>query len=60
MLEIVFLSKEKRFFVYIPILGHPLEARYFGRYEIESKISDVNYVVSTPDKRKQKPSVSIC
>lgn len=29
-----------------PISGHPLRARYYGPYEIESKISNVNYVVS--------------
>lgn len=29
-----------------PISGHPLQARYYGPYEIESKISNVNYVVS--------------
>lgn len=40
--------------VFLPIPGHPLQARYYGPYEIESKISDVNYVVSTPDIRKQK------
>lgn len=40
--------------VFLPIPGHPLQARYYGPYKIESKISDVNYVVSTPDRRKQK------
>lgn len=40
--------------VVLPIPGHPLQARYDGPYEIESKISDLNYVVSTPDRSKQK------
>ena len=40
--------------VFLPIPGHPLQARYFGPYEIESKISDVNYVVKTPGRRKEK------
>ena len=40
--------------VFLPIPGHPLQARYFGPYEIESKLSDVNYVVKTPGRRKEK------
>ena len=40
--------------VFLPIPGHPLQAKYFGSYEIESKISDVNYVVKTPGRRKEK------
>ena len=40
--------------VFLPIPGHPLQASYFGPYEIESKISDVNYVVKTPGRRKEK------
>jgi hypothetical protein len=35
------------------IPGHPLQARY-GPYEIESKLSDVNYVVKTPGRHKEK------
>ena len=34
--------------VFLPIPGHPLQARYFGPYEL----SDVNYVVKTPGRRK--------
>ncbi|KAK3106188.1 hypothetical protein FSP39_014556 [Pinctada imbricata] len=40
--------------VFLPIPGHPLQARYFGPYEIESKFSNVNYVVKTPGRRKEK------
>ena len=40
--------------VFLPIPGHPLQAQCFGPYEIESKISDVNYVVQTPGRRKEK------
>ena len=40
--------------VFLPIPGHPLQARFYGPYEIESKISDVNYVVKTPGRRKEK------
>jgi hypothetical protein len=40
--------------VFLPIAGHPLQARYFGPYEIESKVSDVNYVVKISGRRKEK------
>lgn len=40
--------------VFLHIPGHPLQARYYGPYEIESKISDVNYAVSTQDRQEQK------
>lgn len=31
--------------VFLSILIHPLQARYYSPYEIESKINYVNYVV---------------
>ena len=40
--------------VIFPIPGDPLRARYSGPYEIETKLSDVNYVVKTPGRRKQR------
>ena len=40
--------------VLLPIPGHPLQAKYSGPYTIEKKINDVDYVVGTPDKRKEK------
>ena len=38
----------------MPIPGWPLQARYFGPYTVEKKASDLNYIVTTPDRRKQK------
>ena len=38
----------------LPIPGRPLQARYYGPYTVEKKLSDVNYIVNTPGKRKQK------
>ena len=38
----------------LPIAGNPWQARYHGPYTIERCINDVNYVVSTPDHRKQR------
>ena len=39
--------------VLLPITGHPLQARYHGPYVIKQKVNDVDYIVSTPDRRKQ-------
>ena len=38
----------------LPILGKPLQARYYGLYTVDKKISDVNYIVNRPGRRKQK------
>ena len=40
--------------VFLPVPGHPLQARYCGPYEIDCKINDLNYVVKTPGRRKNK------
>ena len=37
----------------LPVPGNPLNSRFFGRYVIEKKLSDLNYVVVSPDRRKQ-------
>ena len=37
-----------------PVTGKPLQARFHGPYQIHKKISEVNYVVLTPDRRKEK------
>ena len=41
--------------VLLPIPGKPLQARYFGPYVVEKKISDPKYVVETPDSYKINP-----
>ena len=38
----------------LPIPGKPLQARYFGSYTVNKKFSDVNNIVNTPWRRKQK------
>ena len=38
----------------LPIPGRPLQARYFGPFTVEEKASDLNYIINTPDRRKQK------
>lgn len=37
----------------LPVVGSRLEARFSGPYEVERKISDIDYVVKTPDRRKK-------
>ena len=39
---------------HLPIPGTPLQARYFGPYTVEKMASDLNYIITTPDRRKQK------
>ena len=41
-------------FALLPIPGKPLQARYYGPYIVDKKLSDVNYIVNTPGRRKQK------
>ena len=38
----------------LPIPGRPLQARYFGPYTIDKKRSDLNYIINTPGRRKNK------
>ena len=53
-------TKEKSFksgdkvLALLPIPGRPLQARYFGPYTVEKKANDFNYIITTPDRRKQK------
>ena len=36
----------------LPVPGKPLQARCFGPYIVKETVSDMNYIVSTPDRRK--------
>ena len=36
-----------------PVVGNPLQAKYSGRYKVVKKISDTNYLVRTPGRRKK-------
>ena len=53
-------AKERKFmpgdrvFALLPIPGKPLQARYYGSYTVDKQISDVNYIINTPGRRKQK------
>ena len=41
-------------FALLPIPDRSLQARYFGPYTIDKKTSDLNYIVNTPGRRKNK------
>ena len=38
----------------LPIPGKPLQVRYYGPYTVDKKLSNVNYIVNTPRRCKQK------
>ena len=40
--------------VLLPISGKPLQARYHGPYTVDKKLSDINYILNAPERRKQK------
>ena len=40
--------------VLLPIACNPLQVKYHGPYTVECRINNVDYVVSTPDRHKQR------
>ena len=42
-----------RVLVLSPVVGNPLQAKYSGPYKVVKKISDTNYLVKTPGRRKE-------
>ena len=42
-----------RVLVLFPVVCNPLQAKYSGPYKVVKKISDTNYLVKTPDRRKE-------
>ena len=40
--------------LFLPIPGQPLSARFTGPYTVVSRVGDLNYLISTPDRRKGK------
>ena len=53
-------TKEREFnpgdkvLVLLPIIGNPLQARYHGPHVIEKRISNLNYIIQTSDRSKQR------
>ena len=41
-------------FALLPIPGKPLQATYYGPYTVDKKLSEVNNIVNTSGRRKQK------
>ena len=39
--------------VLFPSSGNSLQAQFFGPYEVERKVNDLNYIVKTPGRRKE-------
>ena len=39
--------------VLFPVVGNPLQVKYSGSYKVVKKISDTNYFVRTPGRRKE-------
>ena len=54
MLLIENLNQVTKSLLLLPIPGRPLQARYFGPYTIDKKTSDLNYIINTPGRRKNK------
>ena len=42
-----------RVLVLFPVVGNPLQAKYSGPYKVVGEISDTNYLVKAPDRRKE-------
>ena len=40
--------------VFLPIQNQSFQAKYFGPYEIDKKINDLNYVIKTPGQQREK------
>ena len=48
-----------RVLVLFPVVGNPLQAIYSGPYTVVKKISDTNYLVKTPGRRKETQACHI-
>ena len=40
--------------VLFPVPNNPLQAKYYGPYIVDRKINEQNYVINTPDRKKDK------
>ena len=54
MLRIEILNLEKRYLLFFPIPGKPLQAKYYGPNNVDKKLSDVNYIVNNPERGKKQ------
>lgn len=51
------LSPGDQVLALLPIVGSPFQAKFTGPYSVVRKVSDLNYVVATPDRRR---STQLC
>lgn len=40
--------------ILLPVVGSPFEARFSGPYTVKEKVGSVDYLISTPDRRKKQ------
>ena len=52
--EVRLFKPGKKVLVLLPLPGEPLKAKFSGPYCVKKKLNDVNYVISTADRRKSK------
>ena len=52
ILNLDIFNKETRFWHCCKNLANLLQAKYFGPYIVKAKVCDLNYIVSTPHRRK--------
>ena len=45
--------------LFIPVSGSPLKAKYSGPYLVQKRLGKVNYIISTPDRRKDTQLVHV-
>lgn len=39
--------------VLLPVIGSPFQAKFVGPYTVVRQLSELNYLISTPDRRKR-------
>lgn len=52
-------SEGDQVLAFIPASGSPLQTRYHGPYTISKRVSDNNYIINTPDRRKSTRLIHI-
>nr|XP_033964458.1 uncharacterized protein LOC117465610 [Pseudochaenichthys georgianus] len=51
------LSPGDQVLALLPVVGSPFQAKFSGPYTVSKKLSDLNYLIATPDRKK---SVQFC
>lgn len=52
-------SPGDRVLALMPIVGSPFQAKYSGPYTVTDKLSELNYLIATPGRRKSKQLVHV-